>query len=294
MPHNSKQIPGWFRQISSGSSEQPLSFEELFSGNSSCWDISNINPDSDYSMRIFHQNLYEQPASVEEINADTCFVISANLIDVDDVERICLFEEHVQRASLSFGCFTLPSGTGGFHAALKNRDLLWQIERLPCSIVLIDTQEIVKVVPKLPFVTPNDSNDDRVLQTAICGLMVPVATTSIISVDCADLRHLLNSHKLFGMGVGFMDNSDNVRKEAEAVCSNIFNQIAPGVDPCNAIGSGWIAVCSNSENFSMTQFAAVADVMSDFSHEDADPFITLTFDGNLEDNVMVTSIIGLV
>ncbi len=286
-----RHIPGWSRQVTSLFTEQAFPFVDFFKNN---YLIIHDDDPVDLSFNVVHHNLFAPPLSVKKLNEGVdLFVISAHLEAIDNLERIYLFESFVQNAALSFGCFTLPPGTGGIQSILRNKNIIQILDRLPCSIVLIDTQAIERTVPRLPLANSNDSNRDRILQTAICGMLEPVVTLGIIGIDFADLQAVLKNSKLFGMGIGFINMTDDLEKATEEAFNAICNQITPDAKLNNTIGGGWINVCGN-QNMTMEHYESVAKRICNSIHEDANITVSLTVDNGLSDHVMETCFFSLV
>ncbi len=286
---DSRHIPGWIRN-SSSDWQSDFPYVEFFKKNS----ISNKSPHAPYyPLNIIHQNLYKSPDSVKRIGDHVdIFVMSAHLEDIHNLERIFLYKRYIHEAGLSYGCFTIPKESGGIPEVLANEDFLEMVDRLPCSIILVDAQAIEETVPILPLATSEDSNRDRILQAAICGLIEPVVTQSLIACDYADLKVVLEKNKLFAMGVGFLDLSDDAEVSAKEAISTIYNQVTLGSICINPIHSCWINVYCGSES-NMNHYCEVSEAIGYRRHDDSYIFVNLSIDNGLDNYVMETCYLSL-
>ena len=286
----SRYIPGWTRQVTCDWTEQAFSFSDLFHN-------GYLTRHRDYPYGTFfnvvHHNLYESPQTVKELNDDThLFVISGHLESIDNIDRIFLFDEHIQKSELSLACLTIPSSSGGIQSVLNERKFAKLFENLPCSIVLVDTQEIEASSPVLPLATPFGSNKDRILQTVIYGIIEPVVTVGMVSVDIADLKIMLRENKLIGAGLFFINMSDDLKIAREEAINVICSQITQNVPRINSMNFCWANVCGGRE-LSMDYYEATANILNDYGHDDALWGVSLTVDSGLKDYVMSTYYIGL-
>ncbi len=287
----SRYIPGWSRHVACEWTEQVFPFTDFFKND---YLIRSHDYPFNTPFNVVQQSLYEPCKSVMKFTDKVhLLVISEHLDGIESVEHLFNHDDHINDADLSFGFFTLPKNIGGIKGALQNRSFIQLLDRLPCPVVLVDAQEVERTVPKLPLVNPSNSNRDRILQTAICSVLEPIVNVGMIGVDFADLRALQCHGKLFGVGIGFIDMSEDLDTAAVNSFNTICNQIGLGGNLSNVVNSCWGNVCGNHK-ISMDHLKSLADRLHAFDHEDAYLVTSLTLDNGLEVYVMETCVFGLV
>ncbi len=148
--HN-RYLPGWSRQVTCAYTEQVFPFRDFFKND---YLIKYYDYPFGIPFNVVHQNLYDSPIFANNFNGDIhLFVFSAHLNDISDLEKIHQHESNIQRAELSWCFFTLPKDTHGIATFLDDKNFMQQLDKLTCSIVLVDAQAIERTVPKLPHTT---------------------------------------------------------------------------------------------------------------------------------------------
>lgn len=289
VPLRSSHIPGWAPVYGKTRERGILSLKDFFETNY----LGEDNPFT-YKVATIHQDLYQPPLVHNELTEELALcIISAELKNLYDVERVGLFDNLIQSAYSSFGCFTLPFGIDGIPNALGNKRFTQQLNKLSCSIVLIDAQAIERTVPKLPMITANN-NRVRILQTAISGMLAPLLLRSPLAIDSADLNTVLNNYRLIGMGVGYMSELDDLDRAADKAVNTICNQIVPGMDLSSKFNPCWVDISGNSKVLTMSIIEAVSNRIQNDLHEDASIVIGLTVDEGLDEDIMITCFAGLI
>jgi len=288
-----KQIPAWTRNVKYSNSNITFPFTKFFQDN---YLTNPITGKFGHQLTAVHQNLYE-PSNVTFQFSESVdvFTISAHLKSITDLEQLHLFDEYIQRAELSFGCFTLPPGTKDLTEVYSDESFTQILKSLPCHIVLIDAQAIETTTPILPMVHLTDSNKDRILQTAIMGLIEPVFNPGFVGIDFADLKVIFpnqtKTNYLYGFGIGFVKATDNIEVASIDVMQRILGQITLDKDTENR-WICWANVCG-SENVTMNHYGALAGQVCQSIQEDGFCFTTLTVDHGIGDYIMTTCYLQL-
>ena len=284
------QIPGWTRQVTCDWSEQAFSFSELFNKG---YLIRHFDYPNGTPFNVVHHNLYESPQAVKELNDGThLFVLSGHLENIESINRIFLFNEHIQKSELAFACLTLPPDSDGIQSILIEKEFTNLFNSLPCSIVLIDSERIETSSPVLPLASPYGGNKERILQTIIYGIIEPIITVGMISVDFADLKVMLRDNKLIGAGLSFVKIPADLNIAQDEVISVICSQITQNAPQIKNMNFCWANVCGGKD-FTMAYYQATAEILDVYAHEDAMNGVSLTVDSGLEGYVMNTCYIGL-
>lgn len=102
---------------------------------------------------------------------------------------------------------------------VKAEDGIQQLRKFCDSVIILDNNRLVKLVPNLPM---NDAFAlaDEVLAKAIGGLVWTITQPSLINIDFADVRAILGGGKVGFIAVGTGKGTDKVNLAAEGVLKN--------------------------------------------------------------------------
>ena len=102
---------------------------------------------------------------------------------------------------------------------VKAEDGIQQLRQYTDSVIILDNNRLVKLVPNLPM---NDAFAlaDEVLAKAIGGLVWTITQPSLINIDFADVRSILGGGKVGFIAVGTGKGNDKVNLASEGVLKN--------------------------------------------------------------------------
>ncbi len=101
----------------------------------------------------------------------------------------------------------------------KAEEGIQQLRKFCDSVIILDNNRLVKLVPNLPM---NDAFAlaDEVLAKAIGGLVWTITQPSLINIDFADVRSILGGGQVGFIAVGTGKGTDKVNLAAEGVLKN--------------------------------------------------------------------------
>ncbi len=102
---------------------------------------------------------------------------------------------------------------------VKAEEGIQQLRKYCDSVIILDNNRLVKLVPNLPM---NDAFAlaDEVLAKAIGGLVWTITQPSLINIDFADVRSILGGGQVGFIAVGTGRGTDKVNAAAEGVLKN--------------------------------------------------------------------------
>ncbi|MEM0074392.1 MAG: cell division protein FtsZ [Candidatus Micrarchaeaceae archaeon] len=102
---------------------------------------------------------------------------------------------------------------------VKAEDGIQQLRKYADSVIILDNNRLVKLVPNLPMNEAFAVADD-VLAKAIGGLVWTITQPSLINIDFADVRAIMGSGDVGFIAVGTGKGNDKVAAAAESVIKN--------------------------------------------------------------------------
>ena len=158
-----------------------------------------------------------------------------------------LIEKELEGAHLVFVCGGMGGGTGGGAAPIvaqiakeqgaivvamvtypfalerarkKKADEGIKLLKKSCdSVIILDNNRLVQLVPNLPM-TEAFAVADEILARAISGLVWTITQPSLINIDFADVRAIMEGGGVGFIAVGEGKGNDKVRAAAEGVIKN--------------------------------------------------------------------------
>lgn len=163
-----------------------------------------------------------------------------------EVDR-ALIEKELQGAHLVFICAGMGGGTGSGAAPVvaqiakeqgaivvamvtypfalerarkkKADSAIKQMKKYCDSVIILDNERLVKLVPNLPM-SEAFRVADEILARAISGLVWTITQPSMINIDFADVRAIMQGGGVGFIAVGEGRGTDKVRAAAEGVIKN--------------------------------------------------------------------------
>ncbi len=102
---------------------------------------------------------------------------------------------------------------------VKAEEGIQKLRKFSDSVILLDNNRLVKLVPNLPMNEAFAVADD-ILAKAIGGLVWTITQPSLINIDFADVRAIMGSGDVGFISVGTGKGNDKVGSAAEAVLKN--------------------------------------------------------------------------
>ncbi len=102
---------------------------------------------------------------------------------------------------------------------LKAEEGIQRLRKYADSVIILDNNRLVKLVPNLPMPEAFAMADD-ILAKAIGGLVWTITQPSLINIDFADVRSIMGSGDVGFISVGTGKGNDKVMAAAEAVLKN--------------------------------------------------------------------------
>ncbi len=102
---------------------------------------------------------------------------------------------------------------------VKAEEGIQRLRKYSDSVIILDNNRLVKLVPNLPMNEAFAVADD-ILAKAIGGLVWTITQPSLINIDFADVRSIMGSGDVGFISVGLGKGNDKVMAAAEAVLKN--------------------------------------------------------------------------
>ena len=102
---------------------------------------------------------------------------------------------------------------------VKAEEGIQELRKHSDSVIIIDNNRLVKLVPNLPM-QDAFALADQVLAKAIGGLVWTITQPSMINIDFADVRSIMSNHGVGFISVGTGKGPDKVNQAAEQVLKN--------------------------------------------------------------------------
>ncbi len=169
--------------------------------------------------------------------------VGAKAAEVDKA----LLEKELEGAHLVFICAGMGGGTGGGSAPIisqiakeqgaitvamvtypfalerarrkKADESIAKLRQYCDSVIILDNNRLVQLVPNLPM-TEAFAVADEILARAISGLVWTITQPSLINIDFADVRSIMQGGGVGFIAVGEGKGTDKVTAAAEAVVKN--------------------------------------------------------------------------
>jgi cell division protein FtsZ len=158
-----------------------------------------------------------------------------------------LIEKELENAHLVFICAGMGGGTGGGAAPIaaqiakeqgaivvamvtypfalerarkkKADESITKLKKFCDSVIILDNNRLVQLVPNLPM-TEAFAVADEILARAISGLVWTITQPSLINIDFADVRSIMQGGGVGFIAVGEGKGTDKVRAASEGVIKN--------------------------------------------------------------------------
>ena len=172
---------------------------------------------------------------------------------------------------------------------VKAEEGIQQLRKHCDSVVIIDNNRLVKLVPNLPMNEAFAVADD-VLAKAIGGLVWTITQPSLINIDFADVKAIMGSGDIGFISVGTGKGTDKVTSASEAVIKNKL------LDVSFENAKGALIHISGASDLTLGDAIKAGDIIT----EQMDPKATVKwgarivpgFEGQLEIVAIVTGVKG--
>ncbi len=153
------------------------------------------------------------------------------------------------------------------------------------TVIVIPNQNLLKVVDKKTPLKEAFRIADEVLRQGVQGISDLITLAGDINIDFADVRTVMEGQGDAIMGIGVGSGENRAQDAAEKAVNN------PLLDDARIEGAKNILVnVSCGEDFSLTEYQDVIDLITSKAAEDAHIIAGVVSDGALKDEVRVTVI----
>ncbi|MBN1785899.1 MAG: cell division protein FtsZ, partial [Candidatus Methanofastidiosa archaeon] len=186
--------------------------------------------------------------------------------------------------ALVIGVVTLPFKMEG-GVRLKKAELgLNVLKSYADTVITLDNNKLLELVPNQP-VNYAFSVADEVLAEMVKGLSETITTTSLVNLDFADIKSIMQSGGVALIGVG---ESNTKNRAEEAVQEALKNKLLE-VDYSSAKGA--LVHVSGGPDMSLTEANRVGELINEKIGGNADVIWGARIDENLKDSIRVMLIL---
>ncbi|MHC1605573.1 MAG: cell division protein FtsZ [Candidatus Methanofastidiosia archaeon] len=186
--------------------------------------------------------------------------------------------------ALVIGVVTLPFRMEGGPRLNKAKAGLEVIQSVADTVITLDNNKLLELVPNQP-VNYAFSVADEVLAEMVKGLSETITTPSLVNLDYADIRAIMQSGGVAMIGVG---ESNTKNRAEEAVAEALRNKLLE-VDYSNAKGA--LIHVSGGPEMSLTEANRVGEIISQKIGGCANITWGARVDENLKDSIRVMLIL---
>lgn len=150
------------------------------------------------------------------------------------------------------------------------------------TLIVIPNENLIQMLD--PDISMEDAfkEADSVLLKAVAGISDLITTPGQINIDFADIKRVMKDAGAAFMGIGYADGEDRAYAAGtQAITSPILDVDLNGA-------TGVLISIASSGQIKMQEVNAIASLVSDKAHEDADIIFGTVLDEDLEDGILVT------
>lgn len=150
------------------------------------------------------------------------------------------------------------------------------------TLIVIPNENLIQMLD--PEISMEDAfkEADNVLLKAVAGISDLITTPGQINIDFADIKRIMKDAGSAFMGIGYADGEDRAYAAGtQAITSPILDVDLNGA-------TGVLISIASSGQIKMQEVNAIASLVSDKAHEDADIIFGTVLDESLEDGILVT------
>ena len=187
--------------------------------------------------------------------------------------------------ALTVAVVTKPFGFEGKQRMGKAEDGVEELKKVVDSLILIPNDRLSGLAGKKMGILDAFKPADDVLRQAVQGISDLITTHGMINVDFADVQAAMSERGMAMMGIGLAEGEN---RATEAARQAISSPLLEDIDISGA--KGVLVNISGSSSMTMDDYQEVANIIHEKVHEDANIFIGLVINEELEEKIQVTAI----
>ena len=184
--------------------------------------------------------------------------------------------------ALTVGVVTTPFGFEGKKRMNNAIEGIENFKKEVDTLIVIPNENLVQMLD--PDISMEDAfkEADNVLLKAVAGISDLITTPGQINIDFADIKRVMKDAGSAFMGIGYADGEDRAYDAGnQAITSPILDVDLNGA-------TGVLISIASSGQIKMQEVNAIASLVSDKAHEDADIIFGTVLDEDLEEGILVT------
>jgi cell division protein FtsZ len=184
--------------------------------------------------------------------------------------------------ALTVGVVTTPFGFEGKKRMNNALEGIENFKKEVDTLIVIPNENLVQMLD--PDISMEDAfkEADNVLLKAVAGISDLITTPGQINIDFADIKRVMKDAGSAFMGIGYADGEDRAYAAGtQAITSPILDVDLNGA-------TGVLISIASSGQIKMQEVNAIASLVSDKAHEDADIIFGTVLDEDLEEGILVT------
>jgi len=184
--------------------------------------------------------------------------------------------------ALTVGVVTTPFNFEGKKRMNNALEGIENFKKEVDTLIVIPNENLVQMLD--PDISMEDAfkEADNVLLKAVAGISDLITTPGQINIDFADIKRVMKDAGSAFMGIGYADGEDRAYAAGtQAITSPILDVDLNGA-------TGVLISIASSGQIKMQEVNAIASLVSDKAHEDADIIFGTVLDESLEEGILVT------
>ncbi len=187
--------------------------------------------------------------------------------------------------ALTVAVVTKPFSFEGKQRMAKAVQGVEELKQVVDSLILIPNDRLSGLAGKKMGILDAFKPADDVLRQAVQGISDLITTHGMINVDFADVKAAMSERGMAMMGIGIGEGENRaVNAAQQAISSPLLEEI----DISGA--KGVLVNVTGSSNMTMDDYQAVANIIHEKVHEDANIFIGLVINEAMGEKIQVTAI----
>lgn len=184
--------------------------------------------------------------------------------------------------ALTVGVVTTPFNFEGKKRMNNALEGIENFKKEVDTLIVIPNENLIQMLDPDISMEYAFKEADNVLLKAIAGISDLITTPGQINIDFADIKRVMKDAGSAFMGIGYADGEDRAYAAGnQAITSPILDVDLNGA-------TGVLISIASSGQIKMQEVNAIASLVSDKAHEDADIIFGTVLDEDLEDGILVT------
>ncbi|MFO7831580.1 MAG: cell division protein FtsZ [Desulfuromonadaceae bacterium] len=188
-------------------------------------------------------------------------------------------------SALTVGVVTKPFTREGRQRMVKADTGATELKDVVDSLIIIPNDRLVGLAGKNTSILEAFKPADDVLRQAVQGISDIITTSGVINVDFADVKSVMSERGMAMMGIGVAEGE---KRASEAAHQAISSPLLEDIDISGA--KGVLVNITGSSNMTMEEFDEASRIVQEKVHEDANIFVGLVVNEEMEDSLQITAI----